>query len=110
MPDMDEARVRRILDVALRLGQLLLSCEAGTADVVSTMMAVTTAYGLPATHVDITANSITVSVPRGVPGAPITAVYVVESQSLDYARLKLASDLAQHVVDTTPELEWVQGR
>lgn len=73
-------------------------------------MAVTTAYGLPATQVDITANAITVSVPRGVPGAPVTAMYVVESRSLDYTRLQLATELAQHVVDTTPQPAWVQQR
>jgi hypothetical protein len=98
---MDETGVRRVLDVALRFGQLLLGCQAGTADVASTIVAVTSAYGVPATHVDITANSITVSVPRAVPGAPVNAMYMVESRSPDYTRLQLATDLAQHVVDTT---------
>jgi uncharacterized membrane protein YjjP (DUF1212 family) len=107
MRNMDEAEVRRVLDVALRFGELLLACQAGTADVASTIVAVATAYGLPATHVDITVNSITVSVPRGVPGAPVTAMHVVRARSLDYTRLQLATDLAQHVVDTTPEPEWV---
>ncbi|HEU0192110.1 MAG TPA: threonine/serine exporter family protein [Mycobacterium sp.] len=104
----DEPTVRRVLDVALRFGQLLLGSQAGTADVTSSIVAVATAYGLPDTQVDITANSITVSVPRGVPGAPVTAMYLVQSRSLDYTRLQLTTDLAQHVVDTTPEPEWVQ--
>lgn len=103
-----EPRVRRVLDIALRFGQLLLACQAGTADVASTVGAVATAYGLPPTHVDVTANSITVSVPRSVPGAPITAMYLAQSRSQDYTRLQLTTDLAQHVVDTTPEPEWVQ--
>jgi uncharacterized membrane protein YjjP (DUF1212 family) len=106
--NVDEAEVRRVLDVALRFGQLLLGCQAGTADVASTVVAVTAAYGLPAAQVDITVNSLTVSVPRAVPGAPVTAMYVVESRSQDYTRLQLATDLAQQVVDTTPEPEWVQ--
>ncbi len=103
-----EAEVRRILDIALRFGQLLLGSQAGTADVTSTIVAVASAYGLPATQVDITANSITVSVPRGVPGAPVTAMYLVQSRSLDYTRLQQTLDLAQRVVDTTPDAEWVQ--
>lgn len=107
-PGIDEAGVRRILDIALRFGQLLLGSQAGTADVTSTIVAVATAYGLPQTQVDITANSITVSVPRGVPGAPVSAMYLVQSRSLDYTRLQLTTDLAQHVVDATPEPEWVQ--
>ncbi|WP_242657035.1 threonine/serine ThrE exporter family protein [Mycobacterium talmoniae] len=106
--EMDEAGVRRVLDVTLRFGQLLLACQAGTADVAATVAAVATAYGFPATHVDVTANSITVSVPRGVAGAPVTAMYLAQSRSLDYTRLQLTTDLAQHVVDTTPEPEWVQ--
>jgi uncharacterized membrane protein YjjP (DUF1212 family) len=59
-------------------------------------------------RVDITANSITVSVPRGVPGAPVTATYLVQSRSLDYTRLQLVTDLAQRVVDTAPEPERVR--
>lgn len=108
MPAVDEADVRRILDIALRFGQLLLGSQAGTADVSSTIAGVAAAYGLPDTQVDITANSITVSVPRGVPGAPVTAMYLVQSRSLDYTRLQLTTDLAQHVADHTPEPEWVQ--
>lgn len=106
--DGDDGGVRRILDIALRFGQLLLACQAGTADVASTVGAVASAYGLPATHVDVTANSITVSVPRAVPGAPVTAMYLAQSRSLDYTRLQLATELAQRVVDTVPEPEWVQ--
>lgn len=108
MSGMDEAKVRRVLDIALRFGQLLLGSQAGTADVTASTLAVATAYGLPQTQVDITANSITVSVPRGVPGAPVTAMYLVQSRSLDYTRLQLTTDLAQHVVDTTPDLDWVR--
>lgn len=105
---LDEAGVRQILSIALRFGQLLLSCQAGTADVSATITAVTTAYGLPGTQVDITANAITVSVPRWVPGAPVTAMYLVQSRSLDYTRLQMATDLAQRVVDTAPDPAWVR--
>jgi uncharacterized membrane protein YjjP (DUF1212 family) len=105
---MDETGVRRVLDIALRFGQLLLGSQAGTADVAASVLAVATAYGLPQTQVDIMANSIRVSVPRGVPGAPVTAMYLVQSRSLDYTRLQLATDLAEHVVNTTPDPEWVQ--
>ncbi|HLR98602.1 threonine/serine exporter family protein [Mycolicibacillus parakoreensis] len=108
MADVDEAHVRRILDVSLRFGQLLLGSQAGTADVTSSIVAVASAYGLSHIQVDITGNSITVSIPRGVPGAPVTAMYLVQTRSLDYTRLQLTTDLAQHVVDTTPEPEWVQ--
>ncbi|OMC11708.1 hypothetical protein A5735_14850 [Mycolicibacter heraklionensis] len=105
---MDETDVRRVLDIALRFGQLLLGSQAGTADVASSMLAVATAYGLPQTQVDITGNSIRVSVPRGVPGAPVTAMYLVQSRSLDYTRLQLVTDLAEQVVNSTPDPEWVQ--
>lgn len=67
MADIDEAHVRRILDVSLRFGQLLLGSQAGTADVASSIGAVASAYGLAHIQVDITGNSITVSIPRGCP-------------------------------------------
>jgi uncharacterized membrane protein YjjP (DUF1212 family) len=35
-------------------------------------------------------------------------MYLVQSRSQDYSRLQLTTDLAQHVVDATPEPEWVR--
>jgi len=107
--ELQEHQVRRILDVILRLGEVLLASQAGTADVAASIAAVTAAYGLPDAQVDVTAGSITVSVPRGVPNAPLTAMWLVGSRSLDYTRLYDATQLAQRMLDERPDLAEVEA-
>lgn len=100
--------VRRVLDLALRLGEVLLASQAGSADVADSIVAVTAAYGMPDVAVTVTADAITVSVPRGVPGAPVTAMWLVGARSLDYTRLDHATRLAQRIADDRPDLDQVE--
>jgi uncharacterized membrane protein YjjP (DUF1212 family) len=107
---MDNAdHVRRVLDIALRLGEVLLASQAASTDVAESVVAVTAAYGLPDVAVTITADAIIVSVPRGVPGAPVTAMWLVTSRSLDYTRLDQATRLAQRIADDRPDLDQVEA-
>jgi uncharacterized membrane protein YjjP (DUF1212 family) len=69
--------------------------------------AVIEAYGVPRPQVNITANAITVSVPRRVPGAPVTAMLLVASRSPDYTRLYEATQLAQRIAARRPSLDEV---
>ncbi|WP_199239266.1 threonine/serine exporter family protein [Streptomyces sp. ICBB 8177] len=105
-----EERVRRVLDVALRLGETLLARQAGSADVADSVLAVAAAYGVPEAQVNITADAITLSVPRGVPGAPVTAMWLVTSRSPDYTRLYEATRLAQCIVAEKPPLDEVESQ
>jgi uncharacterized membrane protein YjjP (DUF1212 family) len=100
--------VRQVLDVALRLGEVLLARQAGSADAADTVAAVAAAYGLGQAQVNITASAITISVPRGVPGAPVTAMWLVTSRSPDYTRLYEATQLAQRMVYHRPPLSEVE--
>lgn len=106
----DRDYVRQVLDVALRIGSLLLSSNSGTADVTATMSAITASYGLRTTQLDVTASTIIVSVPRGVDGAPLTAMWRVRGRSLDYTRLHETLQLAQKVADERPDLAWVHAQ
>jgi uncharacterized membrane protein YjjP (DUF1212 family) len=106
---LSEDRVRHVLDVALRLGEVLLARQAGSADVADTIAAVTSAYGLAEVQVNITSDAITVSVPRGVPGAPVSAMWMVTARSPDFTRLYEATQLAQRIVDRHPPLEEVDA-
>ena len=49
------------MDLALRVGELLLSTGASASDVVATVLRMTSAYDLQAVHVDITYTSVAVS-------------------------------------------------
>ena len=106
--DANEEHVRQVLDVALRLGEVLLARQAGSADVADTISAVTAAYGVKNAQVNITSGAITVSVPRGVPGAPVTAMWMVASRSPDFTRLYEATQLSQRILDQRPSLDEVR--
>ncbi len=88
---------------------MLLASQAGSADVAESIVATAAAYDLPDVAVTVTADAITVSVPRGVPGAPVTAMWLVRSRSLDYSRLDQATRLAQRIVDDRPDLDQVEA-
>jgi uncharacterized membrane protein YjjP (DUF1212 family) len=93
----DEATVHLVLDLALRIGEVQMSSGAGAADVTATIIAVTTAYGLPHTEVDVIFTSITVCCHRGTDTAPVTSLRVVRSRGLDYTRLADAEHLIRRI-------------
>lgn len=93
----DASTVHQVLDLALRIGELQLACGAGAADVTATMLAVTNAYGLPTTDVDVTFTSITACCHRGNLAAPVTTTRVVRARSLDYTRLSALEQLVRRI-------------
>lgn len=93
----DEARVHFVLDLALRLGEVQMLSGAGASDVTATILAVTSAYGLPQCEVDVIFTSITVSCHRGSDVPPVTSLRVVRSRSLDYSRLTDTEALVQKI-------------
>jgi uncharacterized membrane protein YjjP (DUF1212 family) len=94
----DDATVNFVLDVALRIGEVQMSSGAGASDVTATIIALTTALGLPQCEVDVIFTSITVTCHRGTAMAPVTALRVVRARSLDYTRLTAAEILIRKIV------------
>jgi len=82
-----EAAITEVLDLALRVGEVLLSSGAATADVMTDIHAVTSALGVARCQVDITYTAIAISAHRGVSSPPVNTMRVVNSRSLDYTRL-----------------------
>ena len=82
-----EAAVTEVLDLALRVGEVLLSSGAATIDVTTDILTVTSAYGLPRCQVDITFTAISISAHRGLSSPPVNTMRVVNYRSLDYTRL-----------------------
>lgn len=82
-----EAAITEVLDLALRVGEVLLSSGAATADVTSDILAVTSAYGLPRCEVDITFTAISISAHRGLSSPPVNTMRVVNYRAMDYTRL-----------------------
>ncbi|MET7281914.1 threonine/serine exporter family protein [Kribbella sp. NPDC005582] len=88
MTERDEQReVYRTLDLALRIGEVLLSSGAGTADATATILGVTAAGGLRGCEVDITFTSIAISYQASPDTAPETHMRVVRYRSQDFSRL-----------------------
>ena len=82
-----EAAITEVLDLALRVGEVLLSSGAATADVTADILAITSTFGLPRCEVDITFTAISVSAHRGLSSPPANTMRVVNYRSLDYTRL-----------------------
>ena len=94
----DDATVNFVLDLVLRIGEVEMASGAGASDVTATLLALTSALGLPHCEVDIIFASITVTCYRGTDLAPVSALRVVRSRSLDYTRLSTTEMLVQQII------------
>lgn len=83
----DAKDVQRTLDLALRIGELLLSNGAGAADVTATMASVTHHLGLRQALVDVTFTSLVLSHQESVDDPPIVMRRHVTHREVDYADL-----------------------
>lgn len=83
----DAERLRRILDLTLRVSETLLGSGASANDTVDAALRLMRAYGLRGVHVDVTFTSITLSVHGGPTREPMTVLRVVRARSIDYTRL-----------------------
>jgi uncharacterized membrane protein YjjP (DUF1212 family) len=86
--DVSQQHARAVLDLALRIGEAALSTGSSAADVVATVLRVTSAYGVRSTSVDITYTSISVSMQRGIYEDPLSVMRVIKLRSLDFTRLE----------------------
>ncbi|MFF0143827.1 uncharacterized membrane protein YjjP (DUF1212 family) [Amycolatopsis sulphurea] len=93
----DDATVNFVLDLALRIGEVQMASGAGASDVTATIIALTAALGLPHCEVDVIFTSITATCHRGTELAPVTALRVVRTRSLDYTRLTEAEALVRKI-------------
>src|SRR5699024_5157514 len=95
----DESTVHFVLHLALRIGEVQMLSGAGASDATATIIAITKAYGLPHTEVDIIFTSITATCHRGSDQPPVTAVRVVRGRGLDYNRLSEVEHLARRITN-----------
>lgn len=89
--------VRRGLDLAVRVGELMLRSGAGAPQVEGSIAAVAAAAGVDRIELDITLQSILVQATSS-DGSPYTLVKVVRHTRHDYARLVAVHRLVQSLV------------
>src|SRR5688500_2176887 len=93
----EDREARASLDLALRVGELMLRCGADAPQVESSGIAVAAAAGLDNLEVDITLQSLLVqcTTPNRM---PITMLRVVRSSSRDFARLTAVHEFVENLV------------
>lgn len=95
-----QREARAVNDLALRVGEAMLSTGASAADCVASVLRLMTAYGVRSAHIDITFTSITVSIHRGLHEDPLSVMRVIPGRSPDYTRLEGVQGLVDDIVDS----------
>jgi uncharacterized membrane protein YjjP (DUF1212 family) len=85
------------LNLAMQVGDCLLSAGMSANDVVVAMLGVTDAYGLTRVHVDVTYTSISASCYPARGAAPITCIRVVQPDDIDYSKVRDVGKLTEKI-------------
>jgi len=95
--ELSDRYIRQVLDLTIRLGEVMLSSGSGTADVVATAQDVAQAFRLTDCVVDITFTTIIVSAQTSPDSDPVTLVRAVRNRATDYTRLSELDDLVRRI-------------
>jgi uncharacterized membrane protein YjjP (DUF1212 family) len=91
------AAAHAALQLAMRMGDVLLSAGMSANDVVVFMLRVTHAYGLTGVHVDVTYTSISASAYHDPRQPPITSIRVVRPTIVDYTKVRRLDRLSTRI-------------
>lgn len=95
--EVDPSTARKVLDLAMRVAEMMLSHGASANDTTVNLLRVTKAYDLKSVHVDVTYTSIAVSYYRGHDREPLSTMRVVRARSIDYTRLQRLQALVNSI-------------
>jgi uncharacterized membrane protein YjjP (DUF1212 family) len=93
----DDAVVAEVLDLAVRVGEVLLASGTAAMDTTAQVQYIAATYGLSRCDVDVTYNSITISAHRGPTRPPSTTMRIVHYRSMDFTRLAAVDRLIRGV-------------
>lgn len=102
--------VPRVLDLTLRIGELLLAGGEGAEDVEAAMFAVAHAYGLDRCEPTVTFTLLSVSYQASLVDDPVTASRTVRRRGTDYTRLAAVFRLVHDITSHAVTLEEAYGR
>ncbi|MEU3398988.1 uncharacterized membrane protein YjjP (DUF1212 family) [Streptomyces filamentosus] len=99
--------VPRVLDLALRIGELLLAGGEGAEDVEAAMFAICRSYGLDRCEPTVTFTLLSVTYQPSLVDDPLTANRTVRRRGTDYTRLaavyQLLADINAPAHEVSPE-------
>ncbi len=93
----DDARVTQVLDLAERVGEVVLSAGTAVTDTTTQVEFIAATYGLSQVDVDVTYNSIRISADRGPTLPPASTMRIVNYRSLDFTRLAAVDRLTRRI-------------
>lgn len=94
----DPGQVTAVMELAARIGEILLSSGTSNSDSKTQIHAVTSAYGLHYVHVDITMNTITLHTSIGTTRrTPINVFRVVRRMTTDFSKLSEVDRLIRSI-------------
>jgi uncharacterized membrane protein YjjP (DUF1212 family) len=102
--------VPRVLDLTLRIGELLLAGGEGAEDVEAAMFGVTQAYGLDRCEVTVTFTLLSVTHQPSLVDPPVSLDRTVRRRGTDYTRLAAVFRLVDDVTSGEVTLEEAYGR
>ncbi|MFI5620976.1 threonine/serine exporter ThrE family protein [Streptomyces sp. NPDC051567] len=99
--------VGRVLDLTLRIGELLLAGGEGAEDVEAAMFAVARSYGLDRCEPTVTFTMLSITYQPSLMDDPVSASRNVRRRGTDYNRLaavfRLVDDISAHEIDVSLE-------
>ncbi|MGC5565179.1 threonine/serine ThrE exporter family protein [Streptomyces sp. FR-108] len=96
--------VPRVLDLTLRVGELLLAGGEGAEDVDAAMFAVCRSYGLDRCEPNVTFTLLSISYQPSLVDDPVTASRTVRRRGTDYTRLAAVYQLVDDISDDETEV------
>ena len=97
----DPAQVAGVMEIAARIGALLLESGSSNSDVRAQIYSVAASYGLHYSHIDILSNTITIYTVVGEAGSarrPITVFRVADGLDVDFAKLTAVDHLIRGIL------------
>ncbi|UQA93948.1 threonine/serine exporter family protein [Streptomyces halobius] len=99
------AAVPRVLDLTLRIGEILLAGGEGAEDVEAAMFGVAHAYGLERVEPTVTFTLLSISYQPSLVDDPLTASRTVRRRGVDYTRLSAVFRLVDDITSDGITLE-----
>src|SRR5687768_4468360 len=90
--------IYKTLDLALRIGEVLLSSGAGAADVTATMLSITHGLGLRSADVDVTFTALTMTYQTSFDEPALVQVRNVRHREIDYEDLTEVNNIINELL------------
>ncbi|MGW8649020.1 threonine/serine exporter family protein, partial [Nocardia salmonicida] len=93
----DDAEVSQVLDLAVRVGEVVLAAGTGVGDTTAQVRFIASTYGLNSCDIDVTFDAIRIWADRGPRLPPASDMRVVKYRSLDFTRLAAVDRLTRRI-------------